>query len=617
MKRFGRLNRPLLYLLIIGLVFLGGLRFAKADVNDFTISNFSADYYLSRDTAKTSTMDVVEKIDVEFPNYDQNHGILRAIPKSYQGHTVSLKVNSIKDGSGGSLNYTTYGQNDNLVLKIGNPDQYVRGLQTYVISYSMRNVASILADHEELYWDVNGDQWAQPTGTVTAKIHVPSGLLGQLQDRQTCYAGSYGFNSSGACSINRDTTSTETVISATASNLQPNQTLTFVLGFNRGTFVLGPEIAHEKLVRKVKTIAAVTVIVLLPLVAFMFMFNRWRRFGNDPKGRGVIVPEYAPPKGFNVLSADFMLNEKMSQKTFSAAIIELAVNRYVNIYETKHKKALRRDTTDYELELIKDPADLSSELKQVIDMVFSTGQTGERVKLADIKKSTTRSVELYEQMRKLEDSLASSLHELGYFVKNPKKVRNGYRMWAIAIFFLAFASIFAAISISAWLGALSAGLILASLIVFGFSFVMPARTETGVQVHDDLLGLKDYIKLAEADRLKFLQSPQGAERVSDPAAFSPKTPSEKIKLFEKLLPYAMLFGLEKDWAKQFKDLYTQPPDWYNGNWTTFNTVYLASSLSGFGSYSSTVFSSPSSSSGNGFSGGGAGGGGGGGGGGGW
>lgn len=607
----------MLYLLIVSLVFLGGLRFVSADVNDFTIPNFSADYYLSRDMAKTSSLDVVEKIDAQFPDYDQNHGILRAIPRSYQGHTVSLKVNSVKNGSGSLLNYTIYNQNDNLVLKIGNPDQYVQGRQTYVVSYSMRNVANILADHEELYWDVNGDQWAQPMGAVNAKIHIPSGLLSQLQDRQTCYAGFYGVNSSDTCSISRESTSTETVISATASNLQPNQTLTFVLGFNRGAFVLGPEIAHEKLVRKIKIIAAVTVITLLPLIAFMFMFSRWRRFGNDPRGRGVIVPQYAPPKGFNVLSSDFVLSQKMGPKTFSAAIIELAVNRYVTIYETKHKKALRRDTTDYELELIKDPAGLPSELKQVSDMVFTTGSAGERVKLADIKKSTTRSVELYEQMRKLEDSLASSLHVLGYFVKNPKKIRNGYRAWAIAIFFLAFASIFAAFSISAWIGALSAGLMSASLIVFGFSFVMPARTETGVQVHDDLLGLKDYIKLAEADRLKFLQSPQSAERVSDPAEFNPKTPSEKIKLFEKLLPYAMLFGLEKDWAKQFKDLYTQPPDWYNGNWTTFNAVYLASSLSGFGSYSSAVFSSPSSSSGSGFSGGGAGGGGGGGGGGGW
>ncbi|PJE65432.1 hypothetical protein COU91_01660 [Candidatus Saccharibacteria bacterium CG10_big_fil_rev_8_21_14_0_10_47_8] len=617
MKRFGRRSELLLYLLIIGLVFLGGLRFAKADVNNFTISNFSADYYLSRDAAKASSLDVVEKIDAQFPNYDQNHGILRAIPRSYQGHTLSLKINSVKDDSGISLNYTTYTQNDNLVLKIGNPDRYVLGRQTYVVSYSMRNAVDFLNDHEELYWDVNGDQWAQPMAIVNTKIHIPSDLLSQLQDRQTCYAGFSGVSSSGTCSVSRDTNSTETVVSATASNLQPYQTLTFVLGFNKGTFLPGPEIAHEKLARKIKIIAAVTVITLLPLIAFIFMFSRWRRFGNDPRGRGVIVPQYTPPKGFNVLSGDFVLSQKMGQKTFSAAIMELAVKRYINIYETKQKKALRRDTTDYDLELIKDPSDLPSELKQVSDILFPTAKAGEKIKLADIKKSTVRSAELYEQMRKLEDSLASDLHIKGYFIKDPKKVRNGYRIWAGVIFFLSFVITFIAFSSVMWVSALGAGCVLAALVIFGFSFIMPARTEAGVQAHDDLLGLRDYIKLAEADRLKFLQSPEGAERISDPSEFNPKTPTEKIKLFEKLLPYAMLFGLEKDWAKQFNDLYTQPPDWYSGNWTTFNTVYLASSLNSFGSYSNTVFSSPSSSSGSGFSGGGAGGGGGGGGGGGW
>jgi uncharacterized membrane protein len=100
--------------------------------------------------------------------------------------------------------------------------------------------------------------------------------------------------------------------------------------------------------------------------------------------------------------------------------------------------------------------------------------------------------------------------------------------------------------------------------------------------------------------------------------FDPKTSEAKVKLFEKLLPYAMLFGLEKDWAKQFESIYVSAPDWYQGgNWSAFNTGYLVGSLSDFNDFASTNFASPSSSSGSGFSGGGAGGGGGGGGGGGW
>ena len=78
----------------------------------------------------------------------------------------------------------------------------------------------------------------------------------------------------------------------------------------------------------------------------------------------------------------------------------------------------------------------------------------------------------------------------------------------------------------------------------------------------------------------------------------------KIKLFEDLLPYAMLFGLEESWAKEFENIYKEPPNWYQGNRGTFNTVYLANSIGGFSSASASSFSPPSSSSSSGFSGGG-------------
>jgi hypothetical protein len=221
-------------------------------------------------------------------------------------------------------------------------------------------------------------------------------------------------------------------------------------------------------------------------------------------------------------------------------------------------------------------------------------------------------------MKSLEDSLAVDLTAQGYFKKDPKKVKSGYQLWALGLFFLCWIIFYAGINSGfAPLIGLGIGFIVACIVTYIYSFVMPARTEIGVQAHDDLLGLKDYIKLAEADRLKFLQSPEGAEKLPVADQFDPKTAEAKVKLFEKLLPYAMIFGLEKDWAKQFNDIYTNPPGWYQGgNWTAFNAGYLVGSLGDFNTAAMANFASPSSSSGSGFSGG-AGGGGGGGGGGGW
>jgi uncharacterized membrane protein len=82
-------------------------------------------------------------------------------------------------------------------------------------------------------------------------------------------------------------------------------------------------------------------------------------------------------------------------------------------------------------------------------------------------------------------------------------------------------------------------------------------------------------------------------------------------LYERLLPYAVIFGIEKGWAREMAPLYQQPPDWYSGS-GTFNAVYFASAMSGLSAASTASFSAPSSSGGGGFAGGGGGGGGGGG-----
>ena len=62
---------------------------------------------------------------------------------------------------------------------------------------------------------------------------------------------------------------------------------------------------------------------------------------------------------------------------------------------------------------------------------------------------------------------------------------------------------------------------------------------------DHLWGIRDYIALAEKDRLAFLQSPRGALVRGDGRAGV-----DALLLNEKLLPYAVLFGLEREWVRE-------------------------------------------------------------------
>ena len=143
-------------------------------------------------------------------------------------------------------------------------------------------------------------------------------------------------------------------------------------------------------------------------------------------------------------------------------------------------------------------------------------------------------------------------------------------------------------------------LILCDLVFLGFAVFMPARTKKGVLVQEHILGLKQYLTVAEKDRMAFHNAPE-------------KNP----QLFERLLPYAIALGVEKQWAEQFADMHMSSPSWYRGAGTDITPALLVTNISAFGDTAKSTFTSqPASSSssgfgGGGFSGGGFGGGGGG------
>jgi len=97
-------------------------------------------------------------------------------------------------------------------------------------------------------------------------------------------------------------------------------------------------------------------------------------------------------------------------------------------------------------------------------------------------------------------------------------------------------------------------------------------TEKAFAIVDHLWGIHDFVQLVEKDRFAMLQSPEGALR-------TPLGELEVLKLYEKLLPYAVLFGLEKQWMKEL-DLYARDlsPDLLESLGTVADVAYVAVSV---------------------------------------
>ena len=150
-------------------------------------------------------------------------------------------------------------------------------------------------------------------------------------------------------------------------------------------------------------------------------------------------------------------------------------------------------------------------------------------------------------------------------------------------------------------------------IILAFASRGWSLTDKGLSLRRYLKGLKMYIGVAEAERLNILQSPEGAEKI----VVDVNDGKQLVKLYERVLPYAVLFGQEKNWSKQMGKYYEQvgeAPDWYVGQ-GAFNAVAFSSGLSGLSTaagHASDYSSTSGGSSGGGFAGGGGGGGGGGG-----
>jgi uncharacterized membrane protein len=142
--------------------------------------------------------------------------------------------------------------------------------------------------------------------------------------------------------------------------------------------------------------------------------------------------------------------------------------------------------------------------------------------------------------------------------------------------------------------------VIAGLLLLIFAGAMPRRTGRGREYYRRSLGFRKYMTIAETERQRF---------------------NEEANIFEKYLPYAIVYDCVDKWAKAFEGLENQPGAQTSG-WYVGTGPFLASSfsrdISSFSSGMSTaIASTPGSSGGSGFSGGFSGGGGGGGGGGSW
>lgn len=571
----------------IGLLLMGGQAAQAArtaSTDNFTITKYEARLELGRDAEHRSRLMVVERITADFPPR-QNHGLSKEFVRKYNGHPTDLRVTSITDETGKQLEHHWEGD----TLRIGNKNTYVKGVKTYVITYQQRDVTRRYADtaKDEFYWNVIGQQWRVPIQRAAISVSIDPALVGQIQTDMQCYMGYYG--SKQRCRVEREGGEFQVVIS---DGLPVAHGVTMAIGFAPGTFAEYQASLKERLIAAWQMAQKVMAFLTAPVALLLWWVQR--RLVGRRHEIGTIVAEYIPPRQRSVTAVAQLpfWGRTMRGSTNVAQLLDLAVRHYVALKEVRPKTFWR--SAEYEIEITKSITQLQPEEKELlIDMFDGTPRVGRRLNFKSLKND-------YQYAHRLQDNdkkVRQLLEEYGLIAPRAKH-RRALR-WLMVV-----CGVAALVTVSP----IGAGWVIAAFVLSR----RPAVTDEGLVLKRYVEGLKLYIGAAEEERLNMLQSPEGAEKVG-----AIDSDAARIKLYERLLPYAVLFGQEKQWTQELGRYYEKvgaQPEWYTGN-GAFNAAVFAAGMGSLSSAAGSTFDSSSSSGGSGgdgFSGGGGGGGGGGG-----
>lgn len=548
------------------------------------INSFHTDLTVAPDGRLT----VVETINAHVEGIDFKRGIVRQLPLSFEDHNgkqikVRFDVGDVKvDGT--TAPYHTETNGGDFFIYVGEKNTLLsRGDYQYQITYTTKGQVGFFPGYDEIYWNVNGNGWDFRIDSISASIHLPA----TAQVKQTaCYTGSYGSTASD-CAVSVIDGHT---VNFHGRSLLNYEGLTVAVGFQKGVVAEPPPPTFFQQHAVPILGGAISLLLLL------YYIITWFRFGQDPD-MPTVIPLFEPPNEMSPASVGMVMEEKFQNNLITPTIIDLAVKGLIRIDEHKEKQLLGLITKEtYSIVKVKDgKVDLPKEEQVVFDRMFGSGQKS-------FAFDGTFDARVQSMSTAFKTSLASQWNS---FLNKG----NNVKFWLIPILTLISGGVAYALMHNALLGEndlvyLIAFLVVNFILFLVYIYLIKKPSVEKQALMSQLKGFKMYLSAAEEKQIQH---------------FNPPTLTPEV--FEKFLPYAIAFKVEKIWGDRFQDMLSKAlidksyqPGWYNGsvmNYGVFSS-HMNSSLSSSVSSSSTPPSSSGGSGGGGFSGGGGGGGGGGG-----
>jgi uncharacterized membrane protein YgcG len=606
---------------------------AAPDLGGYTIKDYTMNVVVSGG----NVYDVTETIRVNF--YEPHHGIYRDIrfkgtmrildengdevDRNYRASVSDIRVRDDE------YEVSTY----NGVYKrvqIGNADRYVEGDQTYVITYKMAFGDDGIPAFDMLNFNLIGPEWNTTMDHVRFTVTMPDEFNPDTLGFSLGFEGASGYDPEAL----RFSVTGNTISGDVLRQMRPYEGLTVSMRLPQGYFkVADPRIPDWMLMGFIALLAAGAVALFL-------------LFGRDEKPVNTV--EFGPPDGMTPAELGYANDGCVDTRDVVSLILYWADKGYLTIEEGKGEFTLRK------------VRDIDAGAKPFEAHMFGKlFRSGDTVTTGDLKYTFYTTINSTKAMvgnwfersgRRVFTKTSMALKPLlSLFTALPLMTTLFLGFWRdnsdfmiaailtaivgmlmlLPVFFLVgtmrkwraqkpevriikviCALVLCVIGLALF-GELMVGkayepllppfAMLATAVVGLAAVFIGKRTPQGVEWLGKINGFRDFITLAERDRLVMMVE---------------QNPS----LFYNILPYAYVLNVTDKWAKNFETIALEPPNWYYGyRYNTFNAMLFMGALNhSMSSFQTSMTSTPSSSgsggggfSGGGFSGGGGGGGGGG------
>ena len=616
MRRF---LKVLLSLIVVLGVFLG----TSAEVSakeGFTIDKHVVEMEVEED----GVIKVKETMAVTFQS--QLHGIYVNIPKKYRMNweindtTVTksymFPVRHVKVLSNHKSDIEDY--ENGVQIKIGDKHKYASTHEEYVFSYEIMTRELDLDGLEMLFMNIISNGWNTTTDRVEFLIKMPKPF-----DRSKLLFDSPAgvtAESKGPLTI---VVSGNTISGSYSEQLQPGEAITVQLLLEKGYYNFPDNNSYAL------TSLIVAAIIGIAMATVFFLFGK-----DDPV---IETVEFHAPAGVTSAEVGVIIDGVANDGDVISLILDWGRRGLIKIIDEEEKSLVLEKIQDLE------PTAKGYE-KTMFNKLFENGDSVEVDSLRDKFYKTIHATE--EQLdkyfttnkRRLFTTTSTTLQIVGVlcsflpigimnFIMNyvywydtalamicvgvsavgiiaatcilvyldtKRYVHKWYVkallivgatiLFAVPCVLLIFETFQAGASVMYAIGAIAFNV----LVVFG-TMHMKKRTEYGNQLLGQVLGLRNFILVAEEDRLRALVD-------------------ENPYYFYDILPYAYALGLTDVWNDHFKNLTIEPCDWYYSP-NYISPYYMMNSLeSQMSMMERTMTSAPSESSGGGSIGGGGGGG---------